>query len=598
MKRPGLWLFGLIASVGIHIAGGAVLWVALIPDPIEDQPTPESQLRVESQQVERRDAAEAMPDADHAAQADDTGSRLSEGTIARSDAVVAQPQSAPADQAAPDAERLAAADGPTDVLATAAPSAEAIRSRPAPTAGKLAALRPQSTDIRPAQATSQPAQTAAPRAETVAARPAPVAVTQPANVPSITAVAANPAVAAKLADLVDAAPAQAVALPATATIAPVADATVVKAAAITPPDATRAQPLTANTVVAPTPPRATPIRPATNDTRPVLAALPAPDDAAPLEPQAAETREAAPNIAALPDSPPDVTATETTLPDSTPATEAPPTGDKIRARLAFPGQVGDVDPVSLAAFQSFVEPEASPQGTEVRDGLSALLARVPCSRLNVSFNPDTATLQVNGHVPINEARGPVLAALRAQMGNSIDVSDNMLILPEPQCNVLSGIAATGLPQSTDQFTNPLVVGEDTHALVKDFVKDERLWFEATGPDYDAFVYVDFFDAAGNVLHVAPNSQSALIEVAAKETFRIGTKDDSDGPFALLIGPPYGQEIAVAFAASRPLYDGLRDVVEPAEPYLEWLTERIAQARAADPEFKGEWVYFFIRTSER
>jgi len=53
---------------------------------------------------------------------------------------------------------------------------------------------------------------------------------------------------------------------------------------------------------------------------------------------------------------------------------------------------------------------------------------------------------------------------------------------------------------------------------------------------------------------------------------------------------------VAFATSVPLYDGLRPMVEPAAPYLAFLRDRVAQARGAHADFKGEWVYFFISTA--
>ena len=69
----------------------------------------------------------------------------------------------------------------------------------------------------------------------------------------------------------------------------------------------------------------------------------------------------------------------------------------------------------------------------------------------------------------------------------------------------------------------------------------------------------------------------------------------DAGLHVRIGPPYGQEIAAAFAASEPLYAGLRPIVEPAEPYLKWLAEQVAMARARSPDFKGEWVYFFVTT---
>ena len=64
---------------------------------------------------------------------------------------------------------------------------------------------------------------------------------------------------------------------------------------------------------------------------------------------------------------------------------------------------------------------------------------------------------------------------------------------------------------------------------------------------------------------------------------------------ITVGPPYGQEIAVAFAASAPLFDGLRPLSEPAAPYLTDLKSRVAEARARDPDFKGEWVYFMVVT---
>ena len=161
----------------------------------------------------------------------------------------------------------------------------------------------------------------------------------------------------------------------------------------------------------------------------------------------------------------------------------------------------------------------------------------------------------------------------------------------------SGIADVGLPQSTDQNTNPLVIGQDAHVRVLEFVQNDRLYFDITAPDYDAWVYVDYFDADGNVLHLAPNDQVALSLSPAESAMRIGTKQASDRGLQILIGPPYGQEITVAFAASESLYDGLRPIIEPAAPYLEWLKSRVAEARAQHDDFKGEWVYFFVTTSK-
>ncbi|MGD9862055.1 MAG: DUF4384 domain-containing protein [Pseudodonghicola sp.] len=347
----------------------------------------------------------------------------------------------------------------------------------------------------------------------------------------------------------------------------------------------------------------------------LTAASPPPDAARParaeplaataLRPQAetAAPRPApAPRLAAAPARPADLVAARpraapaaAAVPDPPPAPRLIPRPDRITAALAFQGGNGDVDPLSLAAFQSFVRP-AETQAAALRDGMAGLLAGVPCGRLQVAFDPDTATLQVNGHVPEEALRAPVLAALRAQMGRDIAVADNMLILPRPQCGALAGIADVGLPQSTDQITNPLLIGEGTQARVFSFVAGERLSLDLTAPDYDAWIYVDYFDAGGQVLHLAPNDQLPPQRARPKQALRVGARGPDEPGLQFLVGPPYGQEIAVAFAASAPLYDTPRPASEAAAPYLDMLKTRIAALRAADPGFKGEWVYFFVRTA--
>jgi hypothetical protein len=325
-------------------------------------------------------------------------------------------------------------------------------------------------------------------------------------------------------------------------------------------------------------------------TTPVLAAAPPP--AQPL----ATVAGTAPTLApAAPTAQPvtpaatgDVTAA---LPESAPATET------ITAELAFSGDGGvPLDPQALATIASFMQPgDPNSAASQARDALEALLSQVPCSRLQAEFDPDTGTIALRGHIPEEDLRAPVLTALQAQVGQGITVTDSMLILPRPQCGALSGIGAVGLPQSTDQTTNTRIVGNDAHARVFDYRGGDRLRLEMQAPDYDAYVYVDYYDAAGNVVHLIPNDIVPLTLHPAGSAMVVGESADGQPALEITVSPPFGQEIAVAFAASTPLYDGLRPTVEEAGPYLEWLAARVAEARAADPAFKGEWVYFFVAT---
>ncbi len=276
----------------------------------------------------------------------------------------------------------------------------------------------------------------------------------------------------------------------------------------------------------------------------------------------------------------------------------PPPSEHGTASLAWTGD-GALDPVSLAAIQAFMQPgdlaASDANAGRVRDGIAETLASVPCARLQTSFDPDTGRIELRGHLPEDALRAPVLAALQAQVGGGIPVTDRLMLLPRPQCQALTAIADVGLAQSTEQDTNPRVVGQDTFVRDYSLTAGQRLVFDMTAPDYPAVIYVDYFDAAGNVLHMQPNDQVPAVRAAPKSTLAVGQDAPGVPALQLIVGPPFGQEIAVAFAASDPLYEGVRPTIEPAAAYLEFLKTAVAQARAADPGFKGEWVYFFVTT---
>ncbi len=466
MRAPITWGVGLTCSVGLHVAVGAALVWSVDPDPVNDQPLPETQMQLSAHQVQQSTAQEAQPTLEEAQTEKATGSRLNAGAIQRSEAIEAAPRPQTLSAAAPEG------------LAVTATQQTGTRIDPA-------AATP--TEVAEIAATAQTIETATPQS----AKFKPIALS--AN--SLSTVAA---------------PAQSVAL-----------------------------------------------------------AQPTPQVAAAIE------------------------ATPVALTQTRPDIPVAKASDVFSA-----GGEDAIDPVSLAAFQSFMSPEDAGQSAQdLRDGIDGLLARVPCARLQVQFQPETNTLELIGHIPEDGLRNPVLQALQAQMGENIRVADNLLILPRPQCGALSGIGEVGLPQSTDQITNPLLVGDDVHARAFKYTQGQQLVMELTGADYDAYIYVDYFDADGQVIHLSPNDSVPLELVPAKSAIRVGAENQGDPGLFITIGPPYGQEIAVAFAASEPLFDGTRPLIEPAAPYLQFLKQRVAAARERSADFKGEWVYFFITTAE-
>ena len=565
----GRWAAGLTVSLLANAGLAGAAWIAVRPDPPPPPEPFEARVSLETR---------AVPDT-HAPEAEAGGDALHE-------AAAPAPRAASAAVRESRAAPLPVDEGRLRPLAPPAPVETASTPPPMVTPVAASGMRPLS--LAPAVAVSpvvQPPATmaaaarpagilsaAAPASERLSPRTDAVAAVRPAVAASPTAPAAAVRLAARPATQVNVADTLAAYVPSVpfdAALAVPAAPTQVPIAAALP--ALAAQPLSAGRAEGPR---------AVEAPAPAAAAVPVP----PRGDSAAAADAAGPAAGALP-------------PGGDPAPAIPPPAEKGTARLAWTSGAAIADPVSLAAVQSFMRAAAPPEGADsVRDGLAAALSAPPCSRLQTRYDPDTGTLELRGHVPEDALRGPLLATLAAEVGAGIPVADRMRILPRPVCGALAGIAAVGLPQSTEQDTDPRIVGADTHVRAYDYRAGQRLVLDLAGPDYDAFVYVDYFAADGTVIHLEPNGTVPLRRVAADAPFRVGEGGPDRPSLDLTVAPPFGQEIAAAFAASRPLYEGLRPVEEPAEPYLEFLRAQVAAARADDPNFKGEWVYVFVATA--
>lgn len=608
MSRAAQWIAGLVGSGLAHGVFAGIYLATRTLEPAPQQQGPQSKLELATFAAPTEEAQEQTPESETAEQAQADSTAVGAGSIAQSSATPLATPSAQAQQVENPAQRAqalapqgASVDAsPTQASAPATPlsaTPEAVaavtpKTAPAPSlalqTNAAAAVVPQVI-----QTLAQPVETAS----AVLAVIPDVAVAAPAALEVQTATAAAPS--AQTAPIAE--PNIQVAALSVPTAEPISQAIpkaeVIAVAAPAPqrtvlsvPKIEVAKPAVPNAQSAPT---------ASPEIQTAAVSVPDTQTASETTPQGQAVAQTAPQIqvAALtaPDAqtaPPAPTNAPTATPAALPATSA-----KADTALQF-GDRLVTDPKALATIQAFMAPETLEGSDQVRDDLGSVLTNVDCARLSAVFIPETGTLEMRGHVPDLALRGDVIAAMQQQVGSDIPVTANLLHLPSPQCGALTGISDIGLPQSTDQFTNTRLIGETAHAREYGYTEGQRLEFDLAAPDYDAYVYVDYFTATGDVVHLVPNETIPLEKTTAKTAFGVG-KDRPGKPGMLItIGPPFGQEIAVAFAASHSLYDGLRPLVEPAAPYLEDLKSRVAAARAQNPDFKGEWVYFFITTSPR
>ncbi|MGR3341655.1 MAG: DUF4384 domain-containing protein [Paracoccaceae bacterium] len=579
MNRRAVWALGVGVSLAAHAALFSFISLSVEPDPVQNQPVPTSRLDVRTYEVERTRARESAPDAQVATAEQGERTTLRQAVIPQSHSKGDSPRM----------QALPASTPSTVALAALVPVA-ALLGAERPASSRMAAQAPAGADLLPLAIMASAVAVLAP-AKVLLEAEVPVFSRVATKSPKTVDLQSHPIMASTVAVLAPVAPLLNAERPASSRVFAQS------------PEAAQLQSLAtlASTVAVLTPAAVhlTSEHLVTQAFQPVAYQT---LDSPPLDIKATAT--------ALSPAPGKQDTAKYIRPSALSLTQAKRDADRVAslalpaqratATLAFSGDdLGDVDPVSLAAIQSFMQAgdlrtSASAVGT-VRDAISELLSQVPCARLQVSFVPETGTLQVNGHIPESGLRAPVLAALQAQVGPDIGLTDKLLILPRPQCGALAGIVAVGLAQSTDQITNPLLIGEDTQAREFQYVAGERLILDIAAPDYDAFIYVDYFDAAGQVIHLTPNETVPLESFAATEVLQVGADKISGQSLNITIGPPYGQEIAVAFATSVPLYDGVRPLTERAAPYLDWMRARVAKARETHADFKGEWVYFFVTT---
>ncbi|MBL1434874.1 MAG: DUF4384 domain-containing protein [Rhodobacteraceae bacterium] len=541
MKAALFWITGLAASLGAHAVLFAFLALATEPDPLIADPAQSGKIKMTSYEVPQSKAA---------------------------------PQDAKGDaQTANAAQGQALNQGPVRAeTATARPLPQSVQPAEAPPSERPSAIVPDNTaiaEIRNDTVVEANSASGAPipalRAEGVQAKAAPPPPVTAAAALTGTQISATPATK----------PAQS---PLSPTAAPLAAAQAPAPQAHTPLPATLlASVNTDDPAIGPTAPNAGAV-PASSLITETSAQISADGTAAAAK---APPAQAAPSRA----------------PDAPFADESLLNAPTISAATGWSGDT-TFDPTSLAAIQSFMQPlDAGQRADTPRDAISQLLASVPCARLAATFNPETGTLELRGHIPDDSIRAPILTAIRQQLGESIPVGGSMIVLPSPQCDVLSRLENLGLPQSTKQANDPKELGAVTQLTTFDYAEGERVIIRMKSYDFPAYVYVDFFDVDGNVLHLRPNEWEPLQYYQPGANITVGDDGAGQPAIQLIVRPPFGRELAVAYASSVPLYEGLRDPVEPAEPYLAFLRDRIADLKSEHSDYKGDWVYMFVETHE-
>ena len=230
-----------------------------------------------------------------------------------------------------------------------------------------------------------------------------------------------------------------------------------------------------------------------------------------------------------------------------------------------------------------------------RAQVDAALHGIECGRVAGRLSDTDGRLALFGHVPSDAARLSLRQALDGISGVGGVDDRHLVILPRPHCEVVEFLAASGLSASGDQASSWSDLGEASRAGLQRFRDGERMAIALKTPDFQAYLYVDYYDTGGQVYHLLAGG-AADKRFAPEQTIELGGRHTPG--IDLVAAPPYGTDIVVAIGSSEPLALGERPIVEPAAPYLEALQRATARLEARGSAWRQEYAYIFVVTEPR
>ena len=203
------------------------------------------------------------------------------------------------------------------------------------------------------------------------------------------------------------------------------------------------------------------------------------------------------------------------------------------------------------------------------------LAKAPCAILKAESGADGA-LTVTGATGEPGADGQ-LRTLIESTAPGMPYSLRIDAASRPMCDPLAAVSR--LRERNQELPQPVSVQSSSPGAV--FKNGQNLILELHGPNFPAYLQVDYFTLEGFVVHLLPNGLEKDNKVAAGGQRRLG--DPAGGGRFWTVGQPFGRELIVVTASAKPLFPALRPEAEQAAGYLAELRKAVdAAAKAGGP----------------
>jgi type IV/VI secretion system ImpK/VasF family protein len=224
-------------------------------------------------------------------------------------------------------------------------------------------------------------------------------------------------------------------------------------------------------------------------------------------------------------------------------------------------------PVAYLVYILLAAPKAS-----ITVPVQQVLAKFECSDLKPTVDEDSGIVKLSGYVSRPDDMASVKQQVAAIEGvKSVDAQLQLRIWPH--CEVVKVLEA--YKARNDDSGQHLAITPSTGHSDR-FIEGENVIVKLQQPDYDGYLYVDYYTVNGGVAHIYPNAGEAGSGRLLKslEQFEVGATPAK----TWTVCAPFGQELITVIASPRPLYQDALPEIQTAQEYLPRLRKMLEANR--------------------
>jgi hypothetical protein len=268
------------------------------------------------------------------------------------------------------------------------------------------------------------------------------------------------------------------------------------------------------------------------------------------------------------------------------------TGDNPQPlSLGTSDHAGAVVPNAKVAALPPVVP--SPLTSDPQPQIEAALDGLDCARVNAKWNAADGSVALSGHVRSEGDRRRLVERVSSVADVEQVDATGLSVLGEPYCRLLAFLGRPELKRSEDQRHDIAALGVLAQAGISHYAAGTVLQLTLTAPEFESYIYVDYFSSDGRVYHLLPTDR---LDNRFRPDERISIGGEHGRGRRAVISPPFGLDVVVAIASSEALFVRPRPASEAAVDYLAAFGARLRQWRESGLHPHLEYAYYLTYTT--